>query len=104
MSIPDRVAVRGSRGTPPPDALKVALNYAGGYRNTMTLMITGLDAAAKAAVAEQAIWARIRGGKSSFDTVAVELAGSDPALTSVSCGSPSRTRTGPRPAGHSPQR
>lgn len=46
---PDRVAVDGVRGSPPPDKLKVALNYAGGYRNTMTMVITGLDVAAGSA-------------------------------------------------------
>jgi hypothetical protein len=49
---PDRVRIAGTRGTPPPDTLKVALNHLGGYRNTMTLVLTGLDVEAKAA------WAR----------------------------------------------
>src|SRR3954454_121220 len=49
---PDRVRIAGTRGTPPPDTLKVALNSLGGYRNTMTLVLTGLDVEAKAA------WAR----------------------------------------------
>ena len=31
------------RGEPPPAHLKVAINYAGGYRNTMILAIEGLD-------------------------------------------------------------
>jgi hypothetical protein len=44
----DRVAVRGARGTPPPDVLKVAVNLLGGYRNTMTMVITGLDIEDKA--------------------------------------------------------
>ncbi|NYJ08610.1 acyclic terpene utilization AtuA family protein [Petropleomorpha daqingensis] len=46
---PDRVRLSGTRGSPPPDTLKVALNYLGGYRNTMTLVLTGLDLEAKAA-------------------------------------------------------
>src|SRR4029077_20411898 len=40
---PDRVALAGTSGSPPPGSLKVALNMLGGYRNTMTLVITGLD-------------------------------------------------------------
>ncbi|MER6948614.1 acyclic terpene utilization AtuA family protein [Nonomuraea sp. NPDC000554] len=56
---PDRVRISGVRGEPPPDTLKVAVNYLGGYRNTMTLVLTGLDIPAKARLAEAAIWARI---------------------------------------------
>ncbi|WP_327109619.1 acyclic terpene utilization AtuA family protein [Nonomuraea glycinis] len=68
---PDRVRVSGVRGEPPPGTLKVAVNYLAGYRNTMTLVLTGLDLAAKARVAEEAIWARIP--KDSFDEVDVTL-------------------------------
>ena len=80
---PDRVRVSGVRGEPPPADLKVALNYAGGYRNSMILAIEGLDVAAKADLAEQAIWARIDGGKSAFDTVDVNLVGADPSLLRI---------------------
>jgi hypothetical protein len=80
---PDRVRVSGTRGEPPPADLKVALNYQGGYRNTMVLVIEGLAVAAKAELAEQAIWARIPGGKAAFGQVSVELAGSDPALLRI---------------------
>jgi Acyclic terpene utilisation family protein AtuA len=45
---PDRVALTGTRGSPPPDTLKVALNMLGGYRNMMTMVITGLDVEQKA--------------------------------------------------------
>ncbi|NJP89074.1 DUF1446 domain-containing protein [Nonomuraea sp. FMUSA5-5] len=68
---PDRVLISGVRGEPPPDTLKVAVNYLGGYRNTMTLVLTGLDVPAKARVAEEAIWARIP--RESFDSVDVTL-------------------------------
>ncbi|MFF0769023.1 acyclic terpene utilization AtuA family protein [Nonomuraea wenchangensis] len=71
---PDRVLISGVRGEPPPDTLKVAVNYLGGYRNTMTLVLTGLDVEAKARAAEEAIWARIP--KESFDAVDVTLTGS----------------------------
>src|SRR5580658_2477164 len=81
---PDRVRVSGVRGEPPPADLKVALNYAGGYRNSMVLVIEGLDAVAKAELAEQTIWARIDGGKESFEAVDVDLAGADPALLRIS--------------------
>jgi hypothetical protein len=42
------VHVFGVRGDPPSDRLKVALNYPGGWRNTMTLVLTGLDQDRKA--------------------------------------------------------
>ena len=58
---PDRVAVTGVRGEPPPATLKVALNYLGGYRNTVTMVITGLDAAHKAELATEALWDSLGG-------------------------------------------
>src|SRR5205085_9682983 len=45
---PDRVAVSGVRGIPPPPTLKVGTNTLDGYRNTMTFVLTGLDIEAKA--------------------------------------------------------
>jgi hypothetical protein len=45
---PDRVALTGTKGSPPPDTLKVALNMLGGYRSTMTMVLTGLDIEQKA--------------------------------------------------------
>jgi hypothetical protein len=69
---PDRVAITGTRGSPPPPDLKVAINYLGGYRNTMTLVLTGLDMEEKAAWAEQELFG-ILGGKDSFAEVDVRL-------------------------------
>ncbi len=69
---PDRVAITGTRGSPPPPDLKVAINYLGGYRNTMTLVLTGLDIEEKAAWAEQELFG-ILGGKDSFAEVDVRL-------------------------------
>ncbi len=80
---PDRVRITGARGESPPADLKVSLNYAGGYRNSMILAIEGLDVAAKAELAEQAIWSRVDGGKDAFQTAAVELVGSEPALLRI---------------------
>ncbi|MFV1362029.1 acyclic terpene utilization AtuA family protein [Mycolicibacterium elephantis] len=45
---PDRVRISGVRGEPPPPTLKVSLNSIGGFRNEMTLVLTGLDIEAKA--------------------------------------------------------
>lgn len=69
---PDRVRVAGTRGTPPPAELKVALNYMGGYRNSMTLVLTGLDIEAKAAWAEEELFG-ILGGRQCFEEVDVRL-------------------------------
>jgi hypothetical protein len=47
---PDRVRISGVRGEPPPPTLKVSLNSIGGFRNSMTFVLTGLDIEAKAAL------------------------------------------------------
>src|SRR6202043_1535443 len=61
----DQVRISGTRGSPPPGELKVAINYIGGYRNTMTLVLTGLDIEEKAAWAERELF-DILGGRDSF--------------------------------------
>jgi hypothetical protein len=63
---PDRVALTGTRGSPPPDTLKVALNMLGGYRNTTTMVLTGLDIEEKAAHAI-ALLTEVLGGTEQFD-------------------------------------
>jgi hypothetical protein len=45
---PDRVLISGVHGVPPPPTAKVALNLVGGFRNSMTFLLTGLDIEAKA--------------------------------------------------------
>ena len=67
-----RVAITGVRGSPPPDTLKVALNDVGGFRNTMTLVLTGLDVEAKAARAEELLF-EVLGGRDRFADVDVRL-------------------------------
>ncbi|MHA6796251.1 acyclic terpene utilization AtuA family protein [Pseudonocardia bannensis] len=69
---PDRVRISGVRGSPPPATLKVALNDVGGFRNTMTLVLTGLDIEAKAAWAEQQLF-DVLGGRERFADVDVRL-------------------------------
>ena len=44
----DRVRISGVRGEPPPPTTKVCINLIGGYRNSMTFLLTGLDIDAKA--------------------------------------------------------
>ncbi|HUC38169.1 MAG TPA: acyclic terpene utilization AtuA family protein, partial [Acidimicrobiales bacterium] len=48
QSGPDRVSISGTRGRPPPERLKVSVNLLGGWRNTMTFALTGLDIEEKA--------------------------------------------------------
>ena len=69
---PDRVRISGTRGSPPPATAKVAINFLGGYRNTMTLVLTGLDIEEKAAWAEQELFG-ILGGREQFADVDVRL-------------------------------
>jgi hypothetical protein len=91
---PDRVRISGVRGEAPPASLKVALNYAGGYKNSMVLAIEGLDVPGKAKVAQDALWARIDGGREAFDAVDVDLVGSDPALLRITVLDADQARAG----------
>jgi Acyclic terpene utilisation family protein AtuA len=78
---PDRVRLDGTRGEPAPDRLKVAINYLGGFRNSMSFVLTGLDVEAKAAMAEAALFERL-GGRDRFQTAVTRLVGrpaTDPA-------------------------
>lgn len=45
---PDRVRISGITGEPPPPTCKVSLNSIGGFRNSTTFVLTGLDIEAKA--------------------------------------------------------
>lgn len=45
---PDRVVISGAVGEPPPPTLKVSLNSIGGFRNSISFVLTGLDIEAKA--------------------------------------------------------
>ncbi|GIU93220.1 MAG: hypothetical protein KatS3mg011_2126 [Acidimicrobiia bacterium] len=73
---PDRVEVTGVKGEPPPPTVKVALNYLGGYRNTVTFVIPGLDVEEKARLAEEALWKAV-GGRERFAETDVTLIRSD---------------------------
>jgi len=52
----DRVKVSGTRGEPAPKQLKVAMNYQGGFRNQISIGLTGLDIEAKAELIERQFW------------------------------------------------
>ncbi|MFC6287179.1 acyclic terpene utilization AtuA family protein [Nocardioides sp. GCM10027113] len=55
----DRVAVTGTRGEAPPARLKVCVNELGGFRNSVELVLTGLDLDAKAAWVQRQLGAAL---------------------------------------------
>jgi hypothetical protein len=63
---PDRVRIGGVRGEAPPPTLKVTANLDAGWRNSMTLALTGAQVADKARFAADAVWAGVSGGRSAF--------------------------------------
>lgn len=73
---PDRVRISGVRGEPAPTKSKVCVNFFGGYRNDMTLVLTGLDIPEKARFAEESLRWRL-GDLSRFDEVTFALIRSD---------------------------
>ncbi len=72
----DRVRLFGVRGEPAPDMAKVGINYLGGYRNSMTFVLTGLDIEEKAALLRRALFPAL-GGEKHFEAVDVRLVRSD---------------------------
>lgn len=73
---PDRVAMTGVVGRPPTGDLKVAVNYSGGWRNTMAFVLTGLDIEAKAAHAATML-EDLLGGWDRFDQHQITLLRTD---------------------------
>jgi len=74
---PDRVRISGVRGEPPPATLKVAMNELGGYRQDLTVAITGLDVEVKAALVEEAFWRACPHAPSEFASVTSRLVRTD---------------------------
>ena len=72
---PDRVRISGVEGEPPPSTLKVTANLDAGWRNSMTLAITGSRVEEKAALAAAAVWAGIPGGRTGFAETSEDLSG-----------------------------
>ena len=73
---PDRVRVSGVRGEPHPETTKVCLNCLGGYRNSMTIILTGLDIEKKARIFEEALFDNL-GGRGQYAQEEVQLVRSD---------------------------
>ncbi len=74
----DRVRVSGVQGAPPPATTKVCLNTLYGHRNSMTLVLTGLDIAAKARILEETVVEAL-GGRAQYAVFDVQLVRSDQA-------------------------
>ncbi|MEL6981597.1 MAG: acyclic terpene utilization AtuA family protein [Actinomycetota bacterium] len=66
---PDRVKISGTKGQAPPDTLKVAMNEVGGYRNSFSLALTGLDVEDKARFAQAAFWDACPYEPDDFDSI-----------------------------------
>src|SRR5690606_37030501 len=79
---PDRVLVEGARGRAPSAQYKVTATYAAGYRCNAELLITGIDAAAKAQRSGDALLRRTRalihaqGGKD-FTATHIDVIGAE---------------------------
>ncbi len=73
---PDRVRLSSVQGQPAPEKLKVSVTLLGGWRNTMTFVLTGLDIEAKAALVQRTLWNSL-GGTEVFDDHDVRLIRTD---------------------------
>jgi hypothetical protein len=62
----DRVRITGVRGEPSPPETKVCINYSGGFRNSMTFVLAGLDIERKAQMTTDALRAKL-GRLETFD-------------------------------------
>ena len=72
----DKVHVSGCRGSSPPKDHKVCINLAGGFRNGMEIILTGLDIEEKAKVFTEVLFNSV-GGQEQFDEVFIELQRTD---------------------------
>ena len=91
---PDRVRVSGVRGDPAPPDLKVCLNYVGGYRNSVTFALVGLDLDAKADWVTEALLERV-GGPDRYEAVDVRRTETaDGALLTVTVRDPDPSKVG----------
>ena len=72
---PDRVRIAPVRGEAPPATLKVTANLHAGWRNAMTLALTGAQPAEKARFAAETVWDGVPGGRDGFAETAEDLSG-----------------------------
>jgi hypothetical protein len=69
---PDRVEIKGVKGEPAPPTTKVCINNMGGHKNSMSIVLTGLDIEEKAKIVEESLF-DILGGKEQFQKVDIQL-------------------------------
>ena len=72
----DRVYVSGCRGSSPPPTHKACINTAGGFRNGMEILLTGLDIEEKADLFTDTLFTSV-GGIDQFSEVTIQLIRSD---------------------------
>jgi Acyclic terpene utilisation family protein AtuA len=72
---PDRVRIAPVRGEAPPATLKVTANLHAGWRNAMTLALTGALPLEKARFAAETVWDGVPGGRDGFAETAEDLSG-----------------------------
>ncbi|MDG2301775.1 MAG: DUF1446 domain-containing protein [Acidimicrobiales bacterium] len=76
---PNRVTVSNVKGQAPPTTLKVAMNELGGYRNSFTVALTGLDIEEKAAFAQATFWDSCPYNPEDFQSIRSEIIRTDKA-------------------------
>ena len=74
---PNRVTVSGVKGQAPPTTLKVAMNELGGYRNSFSVALTGLDIEEKAAFAQATFWDSCPYNPEDFQSIRSEVIRTD---------------------------
>lgn len=73
----DRVAISGVVGEAPPEQLKVCVNELGGWRNSVELVLTGLDVEAKAAWVREQLGPRLTAAEVTWSDVRLPPADTD---------------------------
>jgi hypothetical protein len=73
----DRVRISATKGQAPPQTLKVATNHLGGFRNSFSLALTGLNIGEKARFAEAAFWDACPYAPDDFDSITSRLIPTD---------------------------
>lgn len=80
----DRVRVRGARGTPPPETLKVSLAYRDGFTASGQLLVYGRDCIAKAKRCAEIVLDQVRRAGFDLEASHVELLGTGEGVPGLS--------------------
>ena len=71
------VKVTGAKGQAPPQTLKVAMNKYGGYRNSFSVALTGVDIEQKAKFAEATFWDACPSKPEDFESISSKVIRTD---------------------------